>query len=72
MNHYLEAMSGYVADEAKGVYGDFILRSNLGRKKIKVIDGVVGSHDAILRLAVKNTLQPGIILTGVTSKGVSQ
>lgn len=39
-------------------------------KKIKVIDGVVGPHDAILRLAVNNTLQPGIILPAVTSKGV--
>lgn len=40
-------------------------------KKIMVIDGVVGPYDDVLRMAVNNTLQPGIILPGVTSKGVS-
>ncbi len=34
MNHALEAMSGYVTDEAKGIYGEFILRSNLGSKNL--------------------------------------
>lgn len=32
MNHFLEAMTGYNADEAKGVYGEFILRANFGPK----------------------------------------
>ena len=32
MNRFLEAMTGYVTDEARGVYGEFILRSNLGSK----------------------------------------
>ncbi|AGF78499.1 PAS domain S-box [Desulfocapsa sulfexigens DSM 10523] len=32
MNRYLEAMTGYSTDEARGVYGDFILRTNLGIK----------------------------------------
>ncbi len=32
MNRFSEAMTGYTADEAKGVYGEFILRSNLGTK----------------------------------------
>ena len=32
MNRFLEAMTGYVTDEARGVYAEFILRSNLGSK----------------------------------------
>ena len=32
MNRFLEAMTGYVTDEAKGVYAEFILRSNIGSK----------------------------------------
>lgn len=40
-------------------------------KRIRVIDAVVGPHGDVLRMAVNNTLQPGIILPGVTSKGVS-
>ncbi len=32
MNRYLEAMSGYLTDEAKGVCGESILRSNIGGK----------------------------------------
>lgn len=32
MNRFLEAMTGYVADEARGVYCEFIFRSNLGNK----------------------------------------
>jgi predicted Fe-Mo cluster-binding NifX family protein len=40
-------------------------------KKIKVIDGVVGPLDDVLRLALNDTLQPGAILPGVTTKEVS-
>lgn len=32
MNRFLEAMTGYVTAEAKGVYSEFILRANLGSK----------------------------------------
>jgi PAS domain S-box-containing protein len=32
MNRYLEAMTGYVTDEARGIYSEFILRGNLGSK----------------------------------------
>lgn len=32
MNRFLEAMTGYRAEEANGVYGEFIVRSNLGSK----------------------------------------
>lgn len=32
MNRFLEAMTGYITDEARGVYGEFILRANLGSK----------------------------------------
>jgi PAS domain S-box-containing protein len=32
MNRFLEAMTGYVTAEARGVYAEFILRSNLGSK----------------------------------------
>lgn len=32
MNRFLEAMTGYFSGEAKGVYGEFILRTNLGSK----------------------------------------
>ena len=32
MNRFLEAMTGYVTEEAKGVYSEFILRANLGSK----------------------------------------
>lgn len=46
MNRYLEAMSGYVTDEAKGVYGEFILRSNLGSKN-KVCRDVLESGESI-------------------------
>ena len=40
-------------------------------KKIRVIDGVVGPLDDVLRLALNDTLQPGVILPGVTTKEVS-
>jgi len=30
MNRFLEAMTGYITDEVKGVFGEFILRTNLG------------------------------------------
>jgi len=32
MNRFLEAMTGYATDDAKGVYAEFILRSNIGSK----------------------------------------
>ena len=32
MNRFLEAMTGYITDEARGVFYEFILRSNLGSK----------------------------------------
>jgi len=32
MNCFLEAMTGYITDEARGVYIDFIIRSNFGSK----------------------------------------
>lgn len=40
-------------------------------KNIKVIDGVVGPLDDVLRLAVNDSLQPGVILPGVTTKEAS-
>ena len=46
MNRYLEAMSGYVTDEARGVYGEFILRSNLGSKN-KVCRDVLESGESV-------------------------
>ncbi len=33
MNHFLEAMTGYVTAEAKGIFGEFIIRANIGSKK---------------------------------------
>jgi PAS domain S-box-containing protein len=47
MNRYLEAMSGYAADEAKGVYGEFILRSNLGSKKNQLCKDVLESGESV-------------------------
>ena len=46
MNRYLEAMSGYATDEARGVYGEFILRSNLGTKN-KVCRDVLESGESV-------------------------
>ncbi len=46
MNRYLEAMSGYATDEANGVYGEFILRSNLGTKN-KVCRDVLESGESV-------------------------
>lgn len=40
-------------------------------KKIMVIDAVIGPHAEVLRLAMNNSLEPGTILPGVTSKEVS-
>jgi len=40
-------------------------------KKIVVIDSVIGPHEAVLELGMKNRLEPGIILPGVTSKEVA-
>jgi PAS domain S-box-containing protein len=34
LNRFLEAMIGYGTDEARGVYAEFILRSNLGSKNL--------------------------------------
>ncbi|MEA3469207.1 MAG: sigma 54-interacting transcriptional regulator [Thermodesulfobacteriota bacterium] len=33
MNRFLEAMTGYVTDEAKGIFGEFILRGDIGGKR---------------------------------------
>ena len=33
MNRFLEVMTGYVTEEARGVYSEFVLRSNLDSKK---------------------------------------
>lgn len=40
-------------------------------KKIRVLDSVIGSHAEVLQLAIKNSLKPGTILPGVTSRGTS-
>ncbi len=40
-------------------------------KKIKVIDAVVGPYADVLRLAMDNNLEAGIILPGVTSREVA-
>jgi hypothetical protein len=40
-------------------------------KKITVFDFVIGPHADVLRLAMDNTLKPGTILPGVTSREVS-
>jgi len=39
-------------------------------KKITVIDAVVGPYAEVLQLVMNNTLDPGTILPGVTSKEV--
>jgi len=39
-------------------------------KKITVIDAVVGPHADVLKSVIKNTLKPGTILPGVTSREV--
>ena len=41
-------------------------------KKITVIDAVVGPYTDVLELAMNNTLEPGSILPGVTSKEVAR
>ena len=46
MNHFLEAMTGYGIDEARGVYGEFILRSNLGSKD-RVYKEVLESGESV-------------------------
>ncbi len=46
INNSLEAMSGYATDEAKGVYGEFILRSNLGTKN-KVCRDVLKNGESV-------------------------
>ena len=40
-------------------------------KKIKVIDAVVGPYTDVLQLLITNTLEPGTILPGVTSREVA-
>lgn len=42
MNRFLEAMTGHVTDEARGVYGDFIIRSNFD------------SNDKVCRTVLEN------------------
>jgi len=46
INNSLEVTSGYATDEAKGVYGEFILRSNLGIKN-KVCRDVLKSGESV-------------------------
>lgn len=43
MNWVLEAVTGYAAEDVKGVYGDFVFRSNLGAKGRDLFDKVM--HD---------------------------
>ena len=40
-------------------------------KKITVIDAVIGPYTDVLQLVVDNTLEPGTILPGVTSREVA-
>ena len=46
MNRFLEAMIGYGTDEARGVYAEFILRSNLGSKN-QVCSEVLKSGESV-------------------------
>lgn len=46
MNRLLEVMTGYVTDEARGVYSEFILRSNLGSKN-RMCREVLESGEAV-------------------------
>ena len=41
-------------------------------KKITVFDSVIGPHAEVLKLAMDNTLNPGTILAGVTSRDEAQ
>ncbi len=43
----------------------------LSWKKIKVIDAVIGPHADVLNMVMNNSLEPGTILPGVTSREVS-
>lgn len=47
MNRFLEAMSGYRTEQVRGVYGEFVLRSNLGSKNQTCVD-VLQSGDPLL------------------------
>jgi hypothetical protein len=40
-------------------------------RKITVIDAVIGPYADVLQLAINNTLKPGAILPGVTSREVA-
>ncbi len=46
MNRLLEVMTGYVTDEARGIYSEFILRSNLGSKN-RMCREVLESGEAV-------------------------
>lgn len=46
MNRFLEGMIGYLTEEVKGIYGEFILRSNLGSKNL-VCKKVLESGEAV-------------------------
>lgn len=46
LNRYLEAMSGYATDDVKGIFGEFILRSNLDTKN-KVCRNVLESGESV-------------------------
>jgi len=46
MNRFLEAITGYVTDEAKGVYAEFILRTNFGSKNL-ICKEVLESGDSV-------------------------
>ena len=48
MNHALEAMTGYVTEEARGVYSEFIMRSNLGSRN-KVCGDVLATGESVSR-----------------------
>lgn len=40
-------------------------------KNITVYDGVIGPHAAVLEMALRDALEPGIILSGVRSREVA-
>jgi len=46
MNRFLEAMTGYVTEEAKGVYAEFILRTSFGSKNL-ICKEVLESGDSV-------------------------
>lgn len=46
MNRFLEAMTGYITDEARGVYSEFILRASLGSKN-QICEKVLESGESV-------------------------